>query len=207
MAADSHSKDYGALKWLLLSRGAPASLLRAVPHLSSVLVVLGPVWDLTIPYFFALRLLVMRLVCLILFCGGILHGSTCLCACVTTCSPSTPSKPSTSKGPGKSVLNRGCEANQLCAPPPTFSFQLLCGVQRNQAAVGFLWHFELSGAECPACTSGLLRRDKVVIPSVEMKVRPSQVRNRVFDKPATKSHAKSWPSAFVLHGMSTGVRN
>lgn len=118
--------------------------------------------------------------------------------CVTTCSPSTSSKPSTSKGAGRSVLNRGYEANCLCAPPPTFSFQLLCGVQRNQAAVGFLWHFELSGAECPACTSGLLWKDKVVIPSVEMKVRPSQVRNRVFDKSATKSHAECCSSAFVL---------
>lgn len=117
---------------------------------------------------------------------------------VTTCSPSTSSKPSTSKGVGRPVLNRGYEANWLCAPPPAFSFQLLCGVQRNQAAVGFLWHFELSGAECLACTSSLLWKDNIVISSMEMKVRPSQVRNRVFDKSAAKSHAKCWSSAFVL---------
>lgn len=119
-------------------------------------------------------------------------------SCVSTCSPSTHSKPSTSKGAGGPVLSRGYEANWLCAPPHTFSFQLLRGVQRNQAAVGFLWHFELSGAECPACTSGLLQKDKVVISSMEMKVRPSQVRNSVFDKSATKSHAKCWSSASVF---------
>lgn len=49
------------------------------PSLSSVLVALGPVWDLTIPYFFTLRLFVMRLAYLVLFCGGILQESTWFC--------------------------------------------------------------------------------------------------------------------------------